>query len=127
MLINNSEKVIPNARHEATDIGEGFIWGVVALMLGMLIGCALLVLRLYPQSRLDRTLQLPLPVYPAPRLQPSPQADMQKFYREELKRLNSTGWVDKAHGVVHIPITDAMRKVAQEGVSGWPTAPAQPP
>jgi hypothetical protein len=122
-----SQRVIPNARHEATDIGEGFIWGAVALVLGVLIVCALLVLWLYPQSRLDRTLQLPLPVYPAPRLQPSPQADMQKFYREELNRLNSTGWVDKAHGVVHIPITDAMRKVAQEGVSGWPTAPAQRP
>lgn len=122
-----AEKVIPNARHEPSDIGEGFIWGAVAVSLGLLAASAVLVLWLYPRSALDRTLSLPLPVFPAPRLQASPRTDMQSFYAQELQRLQGTGWVDKAHGVVHIPIADAMRQVAQEGISGWPAAPAQPP
>ena len=33
---------------------------------------------------------------------------------------NGTGWIDKAHGIAHIPIADAMRLVAQEGIPGWP-------
>jgi hypothetical protein len=69
---------------------------------------------------------LPLPVYPEPRLQPSPPSDLQQFYAEEMQTLNSTGWVDKSHGVVHIPISEAMRIVANEGPAGWPTASARP-
>jgi hypothetical protein len=123
----DAEKVIPNARHEASDVGEGFIWGAFVLLLSSLIAIALLILWLFPMSLLDRTIQGPLPTYPAPRLQPNPQADMQQFYVEEMRRLNSTGWIDKAHGVVHIPIADAMRDVAQEGIPGWPTTPGKPP
>ena len=46
---------------------------------------------------------------------------MARFYAEEMQRLNGTGWIDKAKGTVHIPIADAMRKVAEEGIPGWPT------
>jgi hypothetical protein len=120
------EKLIPNARHEHADIGERFIWGAAALMLGLLVACALLARWLYPQSLSDTTLTLPLPVYPTPRLQSDPPADMRAFYMLEMRRLDSTGWVDQAHGVVHIPIADAMRIVTHEGIPGWP-APGAPP
>jgi hypothetical protein len=113
--------VIPAARHEPTDIGERFIWGALGVVLGVLVLCGLLVLWLYPQSRFDRTLGVPLPVYPAPRLQPSPPEDLKKFRATELRTLESTGWVDKPNGVVHIPISEAMRRVAHEGIPGWPT------
>jgi len=122
----DTEKLIPDARHERTDIGERFIWAAAALLLGLLIGCALLARWLYPQSLSDATLILPLPVYPAPRLQPDPAADMRAFHAQELRQLDSTGWVDQAHGVVHIPIADAMRIVEREGIPGWP-APKAPP
>lgn len=122
-----SERTIPDAEHEPTDIGAGFIWGAVALCLGMLLVCALLVLWLYPQSRLDRTLELPLPLYPEPRLQPNPQADLQRFHAKEMQILNGIGWVDKERAVVHIPITQAMREVAREGIAGWPAAHEDPP
>ena len=122
----DAERLIPNARHEESDVGESFVWGAFAVLLGFLIAIFLLVLWLFPHSLLDRTMRLPLPVYPAPRLQPSPRADMQTFYSGEMQRLNSAGWVDKAHGVIHIPIADAMRKVAREGVPGWPPPRKQP-
>jgi hypothetical protein len=114
------EVLIPAARHEPTDIGEGFIWGAFAAGVSVLVLCALIVLWLYPQSPLDRTLTLPLPVFPAPRLQPSPAADLKKSRAEELHVLQGTGWVDKAGSIVHIPISQAMRLVAQEGIPGWP-------
>ena len=40
---------------------------------------------------------------------------------------NGTGWIDKAHGIVHIPIADAMRQVAQEGIPGWPAPTGKQP
>ena len=108
-----AERAIPDARHEPSDVSERFIWGALALLLGSLAAIGLLVWWLFPHSVPDRTLRPPLPVYPAPRLQPSPRADMQHFYAAEMHRLNSVGWVDKAHGIVHIPIADAMREIAQ--------------
>jgi hypothetical protein len=116
------KRAIPDARREPTDIGEGFIWAAVGTCLGTLIFCAGVVIGLYPKSLSDVRLRLPLPVYPAPRLQPNPAADMRVFYAEEMRRLNGTGWVDQAHGIVHIPIDEAMREVAQEGIAGWPAA-----
>jgi hypothetical protein len=122
----DTEKLIPTARHEHTDIGEGFVWAGTALMLGLLLVCALLTGWLYPQSLSDATLTSRLPEYPAPRLQSDPAADMRAFHALEMRQLDSTGWVDEGHGVVHIPVADAMRIVAHEGIPGWPALGAAP-
>ena len=122
-----SKTAVPDARHEPTDVGERFVWGAFSLLLGSLVAIALLVFWLYPGATTDRTIRLPTPVYPDPRLQPSPRGDMQAFYGEEMRRLNGVGWVDQAHGVVHIPIADAMRRIAQQGIPGWPTPPGGKP
>lgn len=115
-----AEKTIPSAAHEPADISGRFILGAVGLVLGSLLGIALGVYLAFPSRHLDRTLAAPLPVYPAPRLQLSPREDMARFYRSEMDRLNSAGWVDRARGVARIPIADAMRLVAKEGIKDWP-------
>jgi hypothetical protein len=51
---------------------------------------------------------------------------MAKFYAQEMSRLNSTGWVDKQRGIAHIPIADAMRLTAQQGIPDWPNSPTRP-
>ncbi|MGH6796087.1 MAG: hypothetical protein ACREDD_02725 [Methylocella sp.] len=122
-----SEKDLAPARHEPTDVGGRFIWIGAAAVPASAVLFALIALWLYPGATTDRTLHLPLPQYPNPQLQPVPRADMAKFYREEMQRLNSTGWVDKAHGIAHIPITEAMREIAQENIPGWPGAAEKPP
>jgi hypothetical protein len=123
-----SEKVgLSAAGHEPNDVGGNFIWAGAMLVLGMAVALALLVLWLFPTAITDRTLHLPLPLYPDPQLQPSAREDMAKFHSQEMQSLNSTGWVDKARGIVHIPIADAMRKVAKEGIPGWPPPPEARP
>ena len=117
------ERPLPPARHEPNDVSERFVWGALALMLSSLIAVALLVYFIYPGTLQDHRLTLPLPVYPAPRLQTSPPADMAAFYRDEMQRLHGLYWVDRAHGIVHIPIEDAMQKLAHDGIPGWPTSP----
>jgi hypothetical protein len=57
-------------------------------------------------------------------LQSDPGADWRAFHAEEMRRLNSVGWQDRAAQTVHIPIDQAMRAVAAEGIQGWPTGDA---
>jgi len=118
------EIVLAPARHEPKDVGSRLIWAGVAVVPATVLVLALLVFWLFPKAISDRTLHLPLAPYPNPQLQPDARADWAKFYASEMQVLNSTGWADKAHGVVHIPIADAMRKIVQEGIPGWP-APAE--
>jgi hypothetical protein len=107
------ERHLPPARRESRDIGERFIYIAVSSMVALLLVCALATYWLYPQSRLDRTLQLPLPRYPAPQLQVSPSSDMQAYAQDQARRINE-------RGASHIPIEEAMRTTARDGIPGWP-------
>lgn len=118
------EIMLAAAKHEPKDVGGKFIWIGVALVPATVLLFMLLVFWLFPKAIGDRTLHPPLPQYPSPQLQPDARADMTTFYSQEMQALNSTGWVDKTQGVVHIPVADAMRKIAQEGIPGWPAPPA---
>lgn len=115
-----SEKELSPARHEPTDVGESYAWITAGLLIAAVLALSLIVLLLYPRSTTDRTLQLPLPSFPRPELQASPREDWAKFYAEEMRRLNGTGWIDKRQGIAHIPIADAMRLTAQQGIPDWP-------
>jgi hypothetical protein len=114
------EKLLAPARHEASDVGPAFIWIGAPLVLATVLALALLVLWLYPKAMNDQGTRLVLPQFPNPQLQPSPRESMARFYAEEVQQLNGTGWIDKAKGTVHIPIATAMRKIAEEGIPGWP-------
>jgi len=122
-----TEKVLPAAAHEPKDVSERFIWSAVALLGGSLIASVILVLVLFPGTTTDHSIHLPLPQYPQPELQANPQDDMARFYAAEMRHLNSYGWVDREHGVAHIPIAAAMREVAKGGIAGWPTSAASKP
>jgi hypothetical protein len=62
----------------------------------------------------------PSQVFPEPRLQPNPPADMQKFRASELQHLYSYGKGEG--GALYIPIDKAMDTLAQQGL---PTRPQQ--
>ena len=53
---------------------------------------------------------------PEPRLQTDPARDFTKFREREDALLHSYGWVDRAAGVVRIPIERAMDLIAQRGL-----------
>ena len=118
------ELILPAAAHEPADIGRGFIGGAFGLLLVSLAVVTLGVLWLFPLPGTDRTLHTPLPVYPEPRLQPNPRQEMQRFSAAEQAELMRYGWIDKAHGIVQIPIDVAMDKVARSGIPGWPSSVA---
>ena len=115
-----AEQELPPPAHEITDTAfRPVVIGLLltGLALGSLAGFAFW---LYPQAITDRPITLPLPRYPAPQLQTDPAADMQAFLAREQQVLHATGWVDRAHGIAHIPIEAAMQEVARRGIPGWP-------
>ena len=62
--------------------------------------------------RLAHTRQPP----PAPRLQISPNQDLKTMRAEEARILNSYGWVDRANGVVRIPLSRAIDLLIERGL-----------
>jgi hypothetical protein len=54
-----------------------------------------------------KLVEAPKPV-PEPRLQISPQDDLQELLRQENEILTTYGWVDRAKGTARIPIDRAM-------------------
>ena len=58
---------------------------------------------------------------PLPQLQAEPEQDLEKLRAADQQELNSYGWVDRTHGIVHIPINRAMDLLLERG---FPTRPA---
>lgn len=104
-------------------LGGLTLFGVVAAL-----GAFLLL------DRWDDARERPLPplahepgrLPPEPRLQRTPQVDIQALRAEERERLSAYGWVDAAGGVVRIPIDQAMRLYA-ERTAGRSLAPVAAP
>jgi hypothetical protein len=57
---------------------------------------------------------------PAPELQTNPSQDLAAFRAEQDRKLNTYYWIDKQKGVVHIPIEQAMKSLAEQGIDGFP-------
>lgn len=122
-----AEPALPSARYEHTDVKFRFLACGAGIVLTALLLTTFGVMWLFPTSVHDRRIPSPLPVYPAPRLQTDPAADLRRFTAQELARLNSAGWTDQDHGIVHIPIHEAMRRVADQGIPDWPTSSGAKP
>lgn len=65
--------------------------------------------------------------FTGPRLLVNQSVDMEKLRASEEAALHSYGWVDRDHGVVHIPIDRAMDLLAQSGLPTNTTAQGVPP
>jgi hypothetical protein len=89
--------------------------GFAVLMLGSFVAVALF----YPDS-LHGPSDAPRMVTAAPRLEIDPATDLAAFRAQQQRDLGSYGWVDRAHGIVRIPIDRAMRDVASAGIKDWP-------
>lgn len=57
---------------------------------------------------------------PEPRLQEMPFTDIQGLRADEKAILEGYGWVDKAGGIAQIPVSEAIKIVAQKGLPQWP-------
>ena len=115
-----ASRALSAARRERQDVGLRFILILLAGIALVLLLLMLLAYMIYPGEIADKRFAGPFPDFPSPTLQPNPVLDWKAFYSREMARLNGVGWQDRAAGTVHIPIDQAMRAVAAEGIKGWP-------
>jgi hypothetical protein len=109
----------PKTAFEPTDWQLGPIALIYIGLIALLVIVPFVLIAAYPTSLpdVDRSLSI---TPPGPRLETNPQADLQRFRAEEEKRLNTYYWVDRQKGIVHIPIEQAMKKLATTGAPGFP-------
>jgi hypothetical protein len=140
--LHNSAQEPRNAdvSFEPRDIKTGTIYGYI-LALGLTTAAALLicVYILRFTSRVASSSDVPPPpsreahgreMPPEPRLQgvPGHITDPQQDLRNKLKADNEAneqfGWIDHTTGIAQIPVSEAMKIIAEKGLPGA-TAPAQ--
>jgi hypothetical protein len=109
----------PNTAFEPSDWSLGPVALIYVAILVLLLTSCLVLIAAFPGALpdVDRTLRI---APPGPRLQTNPEAELQRLRAEEEKRLNTYGWIDKRKGIVHIPIVEAMKKLARTGAPGFP-------
>jgi hypothetical protein len=118
----------PEVHHEASDIN---VWAVGRFAIGLGIVCVLTLFIMFGLFRYFRfTTGGPMPTSelnvdaralpPAPRLQQTPILDLKEMRDAEDKVLNSYGWIDQPHGVVRVPVAQAMGMLAQRGLPARP-------
>jgi len=111
----------PGTAFEPTDWEFKPIVLIYAGILILLVISTLVLIPAYPNALpdVDRVLRINPP---GPRLQTDPEADYRRFRAEEEQKLDGYHWVDKQKGVVRVPIEQAMKKLVQTGISGFPKA-----
>lgn len=109
----------PKTAFEKSDWPLGTIGLVLLGTLIFLVIAPFVLIGAFPRavSNVSRALTVELP---QPRLQTDPSEDLARFLVDEDRRLNTYYWIDKKTGIVHIPIEQAMRKLAEEGIDGFP-------
>lgn len=113
-----------NARSLALS-GVG-LFAIIAVSLALMYGALQFFERQHketaiPPHVLADTLQIP----PAPRLQITPERDLQAFLAAEDSVLHSYGWTSREAGIVRIPIDSAMTLLLKRGLPAQPTAAAE--
>ena len=116
----------PDAEYEHTDIDPGIagkfaLWLAIAMVLsGGIVYGTFWLFEGREQTWNSDVQRFPLAVGqvkepPMPRLQTQPFKDVWQLKQGQLDKLQTYGWVDQGTGVVHIPIDEAMRVVAERG------------
>src|SRR5690348_15793468 len=95
--------------------------GVIGLMLlgtfVFLVITPFVLMAGYPDAVSDVSREMTI-APPEPRLQLDPPEGLAQFRAEQEKRLNTYYWVDRDKGLVRIPISQAMKEVAEKGIDG---------
>lgn len=132
-------------QYEKTDVDLGAVTkaGLAIVVVTVVTALALIPVIKTMKSRSERHDPASAPIAgfganrqpPEPRLQREPFGDWRTMKTQQDELLSGYGWVDEAKGVAHIPIEEAMKRVAAQGLpsrpapaaSAAPVAPAATP
>ncbi|WP_434620904.1 hypothetical protein [Azospirillum sp. B2RO_4] len=109
----------PDTRFETRDAPPWLFVLLGALAVGLIGAVVVSLILIFPNATADRNRALTIPM-PEPRLQNDPPADFKRYKERSMERLTGYGWTDRERGIAHIPIGEAMRRVAEHGIPDWP-------
>jgi hypothetical protein len=112
--IRNDEVAVERS-DVSVSLAAALFGGLAAALALSIVAIALI----YPSSRHGPS-DAPRIETAKPRLEINPAADLAAYRAQQEHELGSYGWVDRAHGVVRIPIAQAMKDVAAAGIKDWP-------
>jgi hypothetical protein len=92
----------------------------LAAGLTLFVAAAVLCIRIAYPSALSGPSDAPRLLTAQPRLQIDPAADLAALRAAQQRILAGYGWVDRGRGVARIPIGQAMRDIAADGIADWP-------
>ena len=120
------DTAVPVRNHEASDVSSRAIirFGVGLAVATILVSIGMRGLFRVLQRR-EKRVDVPLSAMvsaslrrtpPEPRLEPDPLVPRQRLRASEDATLTTAGWVDRANGVVRIPIERAEELLVQRGL-----------
>lgn len=134
---SGAEPVHDTVSFEQRDIKPTTIyWYFIGLAIAVVVSYFICVLVLRTTAKLAVQSDTPPPpirekmgkdyreLPPEPRLQgipghgSDPQFDLRQKIRQDTEANEKTGWIDQDSGIVQIPVKDAMRIIAEKGLTG---------
>jgi hypothetical protein len=109
----------PVVRRESSDVRPALVGWLALIVAGIVVLVPVALWLAAPGSVHDPRHQ-PRVTPPEPRLQSTPRDDLAALRRAEDARLSSYGWSDRAAGLAHIPVEEAMQRIERDGIPDWP-------
>ncbi|HEY1795939.1 MAG TPA: hypothetical protein VGG57_07450 [Stellaceae bacterium] len=110
-----NEEIATERTDVTVSLAAALFAGFAVVLALSIVGVALV----YPNSRRGPS-DAPRLLTAQPRLEIDPATDLAAFRAQQQGELAHYGWVDREHGVVRIPIEQAMRDIAKAGINDWP-------
>src|SRR3954451_16062378 len=110
-----------NTAYEKSDWPIGKIGLVFLGTFVMLVIAPFVLMWAFPDSLPDQRRTLTIDP-PPPRQQVAPSLDRMQYVADQKLKLDTYYWIDRDRGIVHIPIEEAMKRVAEHGIPGYPKA-----
>jgi len=111
-----------NTAYEKSDWPIGKVALVFLGTFVMLVVAPFIMMWAFPDSLPDQSRRLTI-VPPPPRQQVAPTTELREYLAKQKLKLGTYYWIDRDRGIVHIPIEEAMKRVAEHGIDGFPQAP----
>jgi hypothetical protein len=111
----------PETTYEQQDWPMDWVGYIYIGIFVFLVITPFILIAAYPRSVSDVSRRLLSPPL-SPQLQVDPARDYLLFNAHEERLLRTYYWVDKQKGIVHIPIEQAIKKLAAQGIDGFPKA-----
>lgn len=111
----------PSLQHEPDVTSAGRLWIIMLATVGLVLVSSLavwLVLDHYHEPALSPRFHEDVKEPAWPLLQQDPTGDLGKFNQGMSGRLNSSGWINREEGIVHMPVERAMSLLVERGLPG---------